>query len=190
MPWEPTTMTETRGKFILADQQRVLKGTITMAGLCEEFRIARKTGYKLLDRDSREGWQGVEERSRAPRSGPHWIEPACREAILQVKEECRDFGAKKIRADLESTYPTLAWPSVSTIHTILKRAGWVEKQGGRKRYPHPGRPPSPRVISPNEEWSTDFKGQFRTRDRRYCYPLTVIDTFSRFLIGCDSLLEP
>ena len=118
------------------------------------------------------------------------IEPQVREAILQVKRELSDFGAKKIVAHLHRVDPDRAWPSVSAVHQTLKRAGLVERKASRRCSAHPGAPPPFTAKAPNEEWSADFKGQFRTRDRRYCYPLTIADTFSRCLLSCVSLLQP
>lgn len=190
MPWGTTTVTDERIRFVLAYQREVASKRTTMVELCERFGISRKTGYKYIGRQQKEGWVGLKERSRAPLSGPHWIEPAVRQKILEVKEECRDFGAKKILADLRHTDPERSWPSVSAIHHILKGQGWVGKPKTRRRYPHPGTPPAFTASAPNEEWSADFKGQFRTGDRRYCYPLTIADTFSRYLLGCESVLQP
>jgi len=190
MPWGSTTVTEERLRFGLAYQKKVLTGKMSMSALCAEFSIARKSGYKFLARQESEGWAGLADRSRAPLSGCHWIEPQVREAILQVKRELSDFGAKKIVAHLHRVDPDRAWPSVSAVHQTLKRAGLVERKANRRCSAHPGAPPPFTAKAPNEEWSADFKGQFRTRDRRYCYPLTIADTFSRCLLSCVSLLQP
>ena len=190
MPWESMTVTDERIRFVLAYLREVVTEQKSMRGLCEEFRISRKTGYQVVDRQRRLGWAGLGDRSRAPLSGPHWMAPDVREAILGLKKKHSEFGAKKILAWLELVEPEREWPSVSAIHQTLKRAGLVQKASVRRRYPHPG-PPSPYMAgAPNVEWSTDFKGQFRTRDRRYCYPLTIADTFSRYLLSCESTLHP
>jgi len=190
MPWESTTVTDERIRFVMAYDREVLAGRTTMSALCERFGIARKTGYKFVARRDAEGWPGLRDRSRAPLSGPHWIEPAVREVILAIKRECDDFGAKKIRAELQTMDRDRAWPSVSAIHQTLRRHGLVHVPTRRRRYPHPGAAPAYSATAPNQEWSVDFKGQFRTGDRRYCYPLTVADTFSRYLLVCDGLDSP
>ena len=190
MPWESTTVTDQRIRFIVAYDREVAAGRMTMAALCEKFGIARKTGYKFVARRDAEGWSGLSDRSRAPLSGPHWIEPAVRELILAIKSECDDFGAKKIRAELLLSDPGRPWPSISAIHQILRRHGLVRVPNRRRRFPHPGAAPQYSATAPNQEWSVDFKGQFRTGDRHYCYPLTVADTFSRYLLVCDSLSSP
>ncbi|MFI5387950.1 MAG: integrase core domain-containing protein [Fimbriimonadales bacterium] len=189
MPWEKTTVTEERIRFVLAYQREVAGKRKNMCELCEQFGIARKTGYKYLNRHEEEGWAGLKDRSRAPLSGPHWIEPWVRERILQVKEEYDEFGAKKILAELCRVDPERSWPSISAIHQILRRAGLVRTPNRRRRYPHPGTPPAYTASAPNQEWSVDFKGQFRTGDRRYCYPLVIADTFSRYMLGCESMLQ-
>ena len=190
MPWGTTTVTDERIRFVLVHQREVASKQTTMSELCERFGISRKTGYKYLRRKGQEGWTGLKDRSRAPLSGPHWIEPEVRKMVLEVKEECSDFGAKKILADLRYADAERSWPSVSAIHHILKQEGLVQERKTRRHYPHPGTPPTFTASVPNEEWSTDFKGQFRTLDRRYTYPLTIADTFSRYLLGCVSVPTP
>ena len=190
MPWETTTVTDERVRFMLAYEREVLGGRLSMAALCDEFGVSRKTGYKFVARRREEGWTGLADRSRAPRSGVHWIESDVRVQILAMKEECSDFGAKKILACLRLADPERRWPSISAIHHALKQAGFVGKRSRHRRYPHPGAAPPCTALAPNEEWSTDFKGQFRTGDRRYCYPLTIADTFSRYLLACHSMLSP
>lgn len=190
MPWESTTVTEDRVQFVLAYQREVLSRRITMTALCARFNVSRKTGYKFIARHQAEGWVGLDDRSRAPLSGSHWTDDAARAQILELKQESPDFGAKKIHALLEMIDEDGPWPSISAIHTALKREGWVRQPPQRRRYPHPGTAAQPELTAPNQEWATDFKGQFRTRDRRYCYPLTIADNFSRYLLACEPLAKP
>jgi len=190
MPWESTTVTDERVRFVLAYQKKVESGQWSMTELCAEFGISRKTGYKFVERHRREGWAGLRDRTRAPLSGPHWIDPQVREAILEIKQQYSYFGAKKIQWCLFRSDPERSWPSISAIHQTLKRAGLVQNKGKRRRYPHPGGAPPYVAGTANEEWSVDFKGHFRTGDRRYCYPLTIVDTFSRYLLGCEATLQP
>lgn len=190
MPWESTTVTEERVQFVFAYQREVLRGLISMAALCERFNVSRKTGYKWIERHQADGWRGLEDQSRAPMSGPHWIDEATREQILALKSESPDWGAKKIRALLEAIDEDRRWPSISGIHATLKREGLVGQPPRRRRYPHPGPAERLELAEPNQEWATDFKGQFRTRDRRYCFPLTIADGFSRYLLACAPLTRP
>src|SRR5438477_4221139 len=98
MPWESTTVTDERVRFVLAYQREVLPRRLSMRALCEEFGISRKTGYKFIARHEEQGWVGLRDRSRAPQSGPHWIPTEVRDQILSIKDEFSDFGAKKILA--------------------------------------------------------------------------------------------
>lgn len=92
------------------------------------------------------------------------------------------------RPALERKDPQAAWPSRWTVCEILKREGLVREQTRRRKVGHPGKPTSI-VTAPNQLWCVDFKGQFKTRDGLYCYPLTVTDSYSRYLIGCQALLS-
>jgi transposase InsO family protein len=186
MPWEATTVIEQRVQFIRDYQHQVMSGLVTMSALCHEYGIARKTGYKFVRHHREQGWAGVADRSRAPRSGPHWTPDRVCEAVVTVRRENPDWGANKIVDFLRDRDPDLVWPAVSTAHQILRRAGLINRQSRPRRCPPPRRP-LPQPLAPNELWTADFKGQFRTRDRRYCYPLTVADSFSRYLLGCRAL---
>ena len=115
---------------------------------------------------------------------PPWATPPeVVEAILGVRRTYTDYGAKKIRWYLEKYRAELVLPSRTTIHNILCRHDLVPKRRRRTRRWHPGRPGTVADV-PNRSWSADFKGEFRTRDGRYCYPLTVQDMHSRFLLDC------
>lgn len=190
MPWESMTVTDERVRFVLAYQREVLPRRLSMRALCEQFGISRKTGYKFIARHEDQGWAGLCDRSRAPQSGPHWMPAEVRDQILSIKDEFWDFGAKKILACLQLADPERRWPSISSIHHTLKQAGRVQQPNVRRRYPHPGAAPAFEASAPNQEWSTDFKGQFRTRDHRYCFPLTIADSFSRYLLACESMVKP
>lgn len=180
---------EQKIRFVRAYQTRVATKEISMTSLCAEFGISRKTGYKMLARRDENGWPGLEERTRAPHGGEQWAPPETILSVLDVRQEFPEWGSRKIVAYLEDIEPEVQWPSASTAHEWIRRAGMVEPQSRRRRFSHPGPPPAVLLDRPNQQWSVDFKGHFRTLDRRYCYPLTVADSFSRYLIGCDSLLS-
>jgi putative transposase len=95
-------------------------------------------------------------------------------------------GARKLLGWLARCQPTLRLPAASTAGDLLTREGLVKKRRPRRRHLHPG-VVAPVTMHPNDIWTTDFKGQFRTGDKEYCYPLTVADLHSRFLLGCDAL---
>jgi len=158
-----------------------------MAALCAEHGVSRKTGYKFVARHQETGWAGLRDRSRAPLSGKHWEDPETIAEVLEVRQKYPHWGARKIVAYLRDVEPDQQWPVPSVAHEWIKRAGLVESHPRPRRFPHPGRPPAIAIERPNQQWSTDFKGHFRTKDGRYCYPLTVADSFSRYIIGCQAL---
>lgn len=190
MPWKATSVTDQRAKFVLDYNRLVRSREMTMAALCAEHGVSRKTGYKLVARHEESGWPGLCDRSRAPLSGKHWEDPETIAAVLDVRLSFPQWGARKIVAYLRDIEPEQQWPVASVVHEWMRRAGLVEPHSRARRFPHPGRPPAVPIERPNQQWSTDYKGHFRTRDGRYCYPLTVVDSFSRYIIGCQALLSP
>jgi transposase InsO family protein len=127
------------------------------------------------------------DRSRAPRSSPH--ETADDVIALILQEHARfGWGARKILKRLRTRDPKRAWPARSTIFDILARHDRVRKRRSHQRWKHPGAV-ALCTTAPNHVWTIDFKGQFKTRNGIYCYPLTVIDHFSRYLLCCHGLLD-
>lgn len=187
MPWKAMSVIDQRMSFVLDYLKRVREGETTMSALCAEHGLSRKTGYKLVARHRQSGWPGLQDRSRAPHSGKHWEDPETILAVLDVRTVFPQWGARKIIAYLRDIDPDRQWPMASVAHEWIKRAGMVEPHRRARRFSHPGRPPAIPIERPNQQWSTDFKGHFRTTDGRYCYPLTVADSFSRFIIGCQAL---
>jgi transposase InsO family protein len=180
MPWSETTVMTERVSFI-ADLESSL---FTMTELCEQYGISRKTGYKWASRFVAEGVGGLKDRSRAPKRCPHRTEDRVVEALLKLRRKHPRWGPRKLLAILRRRKPRWSLPAASTAGEILKRHGLVEPRRRRRRPQHPGRV-QVEVQSPNDLWSADFKGEFRTGDRRYCYPLTVADRWSRYLLGCE-----
>ena len=169
--------------LFVADFQRRL---FTVGELCERYGVSRKTGYKWIDRYREVGPQGLQEHSRRPHSCPHETPPDTVSRLLEARRHHPTWGAKKLLRILSRKYPAWEWPARSTICDILRRHGLVPKPRRRSHPGHPGRPETP-MTKPNEIWTADFKGHFRTRDGVYCYPLTVADGYSRFLLGCQAL---
>jgi putative transposase len=163
---------------------RLLEGE-KMAVLCREFDISRKTGYKLFARYKDSGLEGLTDRSRRPyRQGcqlPFQIE----NLILQLKREYPTWGAPKIREKIRRKHSEIQLPAISTVHAVLDRHGLVNRPR-RRRYKAEGTGLS-RPLHPNELWCADYKGEFMLTDRRYCYPLTVTDAASRYLLSCEAL---
>jgi transposase InsO family protein len=183
MPWGETTPMTERVRF-WRDYQR---GIFGFKELCEVYGISRKTGYKLVRRILEGGLEGsVWDRSRAPRSCPHRTDEALEDALVEIRRAHPTWGPKKIVGYLRTHVSQSGWPAPSTVGDILKRRGMVQPRRRRPRPGHPGRGQT-RASEPNAVWTGDFKGHFRTRDGLYCYPLTVVDGFSRYLLGCQSL---
>jgi len=167
----------------IADVQRDFA---SMAELCARFGVSRKTAYKWIDRYNADGPSGLLDRSRRPQNCPHQTPHAVVEALLDLRRLHPSWGAKKLLRILSRRRPDVNWPSRSTASELLKRHGLVTSRK-RRSYPgHPGRPMTP-MDEPNSIWTADFKGQFRTRDGEYCYPLTIVDGFSRYLLACQGL---
>ena len=154
--------------------------------LCRRYGVSRKTGYKWLGRYEHDGPSGLEERSRRPHSCPHATEAEIVEALMEIRRKHPRWGAKKLLKVLQRRQTKWELPARSTCCDLLKRHGLVDPRRRRTRPGHAGRPMSAQ-NEPNAVWAVDFKGQFKTRDGVYCYPLTVTDGFSRYLIGCQGL---
>jgi putative transposase len=187
MPWKAASVADQRVEFVLEYNKRVRTKELTMLALCESQGVSPKSGHKWIARFDEEGWSGLRDRSRAPRSGLHWTDPEIVSTILDVRHLFPSWGARKILDYLSDLEPERPWPAASVAHEWLKRAGLVVHSSRARRFPHPGAPPSIEFTRPNQQWSIDFKGHFRTGDRKYCYPLTLADSFSRYILGCQAL---
>lgn len=184
MPWMETAPMKERMRFV-ADWERDL---YSMVELCERYGVSRKTGYKWVERYAREGPDGLRERSRAPHHCPHRIAGDVAAAICVGRRQHPSWGPDKILHWLKRRHPELEMPATSTAGDLLARRGLVKKRRRRRHYTHPGVVP-PTTERPNDLWTADFKGHFRTRDGIYCYPLTVADQHTRYLLGCQGLLS-
>jgi transposase InsO family protein len=184
MPWLETRPVEERERFI--DDYRL--GLYDMTELCERYAVSRKTGYKWLARYDAGGRPALRDRSRAPHTCPHKIADPVAALIIEARRRHPDWGPVKLLQWLAPRHPALEWPAISTAGDLLARRGLVKKRRRRRPHPHPGVVP-PVTQQPNDLWAADFKGQFRTGDRRYCYPLTVTDQHTRYLIACHGLLS-
>jgi putative transposase len=163
---------------------RLLDGE-KMAVLCREFGISRKTGYKLFKRYKDSGLEGLTDRSRRPYRHANQLPFQVEQLIVQLKKEKPSWGAPKIRERLRRLHPDVHTPANSTVHAVLDRHGLVRRRR-RRRHKAQGTALS-RPRQPNELWCADYKGEFMLADRRYCYPLTITDFASRYLIACDAL---
>lgn len=179
MPWSTSSPMSLRLEFVLD----ALQARTTFAALCASYGISEKTGYKWRARFLAGGPAALTDRSHAPRHCPHRISAALAALLCAERRAHPTWGARKLRARLLAAHPTLPWPAASTLTAALDRAGLVAHRPRRARGAHPAFPLT-QPVAPNDVWSTDFKGEFRTGDGRYCYPLTVLDGASRLLLAC------
>lgn len=184
MPWKEELPMDQKTQFI----SEYLRGSLPFSELCERYHISRKTGYKWTARYEAEGPEGLIDRSRRPHSSPDQTPDALRRAICDARRRHTTWGAKKLLKLLQRKDPQQAWPSRWTVCEILKREGLIRQKTQRRKTSHPGKPTSI-IAAANDLWCVDFKGQFKTCDGLYCYPLTVTDSYSRYLIGCQGLLS-
>lgn len=180
MPWLETDPVTERKRFIV----EALGGVFSHAELCRRHNISRQKGYKWLERYELEGPDGLLDRSHRPRSCPHATEAAVLEAAFELRRARPRWGAGKVLGHLAELHPDWALPARQVLHKHFLREGLVPKRRRRRRPTHPGRPTAP-FHAPNSIWSADYKGQFKTLDGVYCYPLTVQDGFSRYLLACQ-----
>jgi putative transposase len=180
MPWKECHVMDERLRFVA----RLLEGE-KMAPLCAEIGISRKTGYKIFERYKDCGVAAFTDRSRRPYRQANRLPPQLEAVIVRLKREYPGWGAPKIREKLrrQSTAPHL--PAISTVHAVLDRHGLVRRRR-RRRHVATGTELS-RPAEPNALWCADYKGEFMLGDRRYCYPLTITDFASRYLLTCEAL---
>lgn len=156
-----------------------------MSDLCEEFGISRKTGHKFAKRFEALGVDGLKDQSRRPHHVPHRADAAVVQLLLDARKAHPNWGPHKLKDVLEREHQTKL-PAPSTIGGILKRAGLVD--GRKRRRPTPTRHTGlTEAQAPNDVWCADYKGQFRLGSGHYCYPLTITDQHSRFIVACDGM---
>src|SRR5579863_3503050 len=181
MPWKESSVMDERMRFVIR-----LKDGESMASLCREFGIARKTGYKIFERYEQCGLEGLSDRTRRPFRYANQLPEQVEAAIVSAKREKPHWGARKIRERLLRRLPhAIRVPAASTVHAVLDRHGLVTR-AARPRTRAEGTPLSD-GLGPNDLWCTDYKGEFQLGDKRYCYPLTVTDHASRYLLLCEAM---
>ena len=166
-----------------------LSGDYTVTDLSKAYSVSRNTIYKWVERYEREGPEGLEERSRAPHSHPNATSSEIVQAIVAAKTCHSKWGPKKLVWWLARHDPAEEWPASSTAGEILKRRGLVKPRRSRRRTP-PYAEPFTLSDRPNQVWSADYKGQFRMGNGRLCYPLTISDNWSRYVLACRGLSRP
>jgi putative transposase len=177
MPWKECRKMSLKLDFI----ERVRSKTASMSAICKDFGISRQTGAKWKKRYEEEGYAGLEERTRRPKSSPLALAEELVVAILELRNKHPTWGARKLHGVLVRRYAD-GTPSVATISRILKRAGKVRARRKRPLLSVVDRAPSVEVNAPNDLWTIDFKGWWRTYDGERCEPLTVRDAFSKYVL--------
>ena len=167
-----------------------LNNYFSVTELCKRFGISRKTGYKWINRYQSSGMpDAIFDLSKRPHNSPAKTADEIVQALLKVRDKHPFWGPRKLLNLVEKKHPDWTLPAESTVALILKRNGYIKPRRKRTRRHHPGRPLA-EMIRPNQVWTADFKGQFKTQDGLYCYPLTVADGFSRYLFAIDGMLSP
>lgn len=195
MPWSSTDPTKERIKFILEWEKRwnAGEGRTNLSELCREFGISRETAYVWLRRYRKSGHdvKALDERSHRPHYSPNQIAPELADAFVELRKWRPTWGPRKLRAYLVDRNPGVELPSESAIAAILQRNGLTSlRRRRRQRRVVPATRPFAAATAPNAVWCVDFKGWWRTQDGRRCYPLTLIDAYSRYLLRCEALLDP
>jgi putative transposase len=195
MPWSETDAMKERTRFVLEWEKRwdENEGSVNMSELCREFGVSRECGYKWVARycEADRDLAALDERSRRPLASPTAVPDVVQDVIAEARKLKPKWGPVKLRAWLEEGYPGVCFPSSSAIAAILKRRGLVRPAKRRRRaVPIRGvSSPFPAADAPNAVWCIDFKGWFTMGDGRKCYPLTITDAFSRYVVRCEALLD-
>jgi len=157
-----------------------------MSDVCREFGISRKTGYKIFNRYRDQGIEALTDRSRRPVRYANQLPEPVERLIVATKRDKPHWGARKIRELLVRRMAgDVRIPAKSTVHAVLDRHGLVKRARVRRNRAE-GTPLSI-AAAPNDLWCTDFKGEFKLGNGRYCYPLTVTDQASRYVLACEAL---
>lgn len=185
MAWRETCPMDERVKFIAA----YMRGETTMTELCAAFGVSRKTAYKWLNRYVGEGVNGLVDLSRRPHVSPGAVTEQVERAIVDARKRKPRWGPKKLTTLLAQEFPGLKLPALSTLGAILKRRGLTQPRRRMRRVVSPYGQPFRGYDSPNAVWCADFKGHFAMGDGKRCFPLTISDGHTRFLIRCEGLVK-
>jgi putative transposase len=185
MPWQETSPMDLRIQLV----REFESGLFTMSELAEAYQVSRKTAYKWVQRHATGGLAAMADRSRRPHGCPHATPAAITDALVAARHRHPTWGALKLLAWLRRRDPAGDWPASSTASALLHQAGLVRARRAR-------RPPGTRErrlstpVAPNDLWTVDYKGAFLTGDAAWCYPLTVRDGASRFVLRIDAVRGP
>ena len=183
MTWKETTKMEQKIEFI----NEWNSGNYSITELCRQFEISRPTAYKYIKRFKQEGLNGLNERSRTHKGHPDKIAEEIEAGIIKHRKKHPRWGAEKIWKLLHKKFTKKEIPSISTVNRVLKRNGLIVPKKRRRRVKpvYPNFDPQ----SCNEVWSADFKGKFKMGNKKYCHPLTIADSYSRFVFAAKGMYE-
>ena len=176
MPWESKSVEEVRKEFVEA-----AKDSDNFSSLCREFGITRKTGYKWVERYEQN--ETLSDRSRKPLLIANKTPADIEQIIVDTRTEQPGWGAKKIKRVLENE--GLDMPCTKTVNNILNRYGCISKEESLKHKPFIRFEKN----CCNDMFQTDFKGEFKMQDGNYCFPLDIIDDYSRFALCVEPSLS-
>lgn len=182
MPWKESRAVDERVRFIVACAET----DESFSEICRQFGISRRTGYKWLERYDEQGPPGLLDRPPVARVHPKQTPRDVADALVAARKIHPFWGPRKLRTWLAEREPARQWPSASTIGELLKRHGLIRPRRRRPRVPR-GANPVERGMAPNDVWCADFKGQFALGDRTRCYPLTISDEATRYILRCEAL---
>jgi transposase InsO family protein len=182
MPWSVPDLMSIRLEFVA----EVLARRRSLVVLCAHYGISEKTGYKWLARFKAGGPAALQDASHQTRHCPHATPEVLRLAIIALRRAHPTWGARKLRAVLQDQQPLVPWPAASTITTLLHHAALIAPRRRRPRTMPGALAPELTASVPNALWTLDYKGEFTTGDGYYCYPLTLVDSASRFLLACEA----
>ena len=182
MPWTVTDPMLERAKLVALHAE----GAFSVAELAARAGVSRKTAYKWTERYRDGGLDALADRTHARREQAHRTPPDVEALLLACREGHPSWGPRKLLLYLAKRHPGLALPAPSTVGALLDRHGLTKTRRPRRPPKHPGSTPLV-TTTPNDVWTADYKGQFRTGDGELCYPLTVCDAHSRFVLSCHGL---
>jgi putative transposase len=184
MPWNISSLLRERWRLV----QALLSGQQSVARICRRAGVSRKTAYKWRARFLRGGRVALRDRPRRPKRVPARTSPRLLAQLKRLRQKQPSWGARKLRVRLKA--PRRSRPCARTLARWLRRLGLVRPR--RRRPPRAGvrrHPKLTRAHRPNQVWTVDFKGCFRTGNGKRVDPLTVRDLFSRFGLAAQLLAD-
>lgn len=186
MPFNEISIMDQRLEFVLFSNQSVSD----ISSLCRRYGITRKTGYKWIERFEKEGYPGLKDKSRRPHYQPGQVDPSIEQYIVNLRKQYPEWGGKKLHKLLlndqsNGQYPFNSVPCIRTIGNIIRRNGLINKKASKQSWKYKRF----EYDYPNELWQMDFKGEFKMLNKKYCFPLTILDDHSRFnicLMACEN----